>query len=129
MPDGRPSSETPSSDTPSIEECERALRRLARRLADAGPAAGGTAGFDRTLSCRLSDPQVSFAGRLRDGALTELRTVGAGEAAAAKVRLRMSGVDLIRLVDGELNLAGAWASGRVKIEAGVLDLMKLRSLL
>jgi hypothetical protein len=115
-------------DRPSIEQCEQALQRLAQRLADAGPDTPGKAGFDRTLSCRLTDPQVSFAGRLRGSALTELRTVDDAEAAAAKVKLRMSGADLIRLVDGELNLASAWASGRVKVEASVLDLMKLRSI-
>lgn len=113
----------------SIEECEQALRRLAERLSDAGSAARDKAGFDRTLSCQLTDPQVSFAGRLRAGSLTEIRQVEAAEARSAKIRLTMSGDDLLRLVNGELNMAGAWASGRVKIDAGVLDLVKLRTLL
>jgi hypothetical protein len=31
-------------------------------------------------------------------------------------------------VDGELNLAGAIATGRVRLDAGVFDLVKLRSI-
>jgi putative sterol carrier protein len=77
----------------------------------------------------LTDPDVNFAGRLRTGSLTDIRQVSAAEAATAKVRLHMSGDDLVRLVAGELKMASAWASGQVKIEAGVLDLVKLRSIL
>ena len=113
----------------SVEDCEQALHALAQRLSSADPATRGRAGFDRTLSCRLTDPDVNFAGRLRTGSLTEIRQVDAADAAAARVRLQMSGDDLIKLVAGELNMTSAWASGRVKIEAGVLDLVKLRSVL
>ena len=113
----------------SVEECEQALHLLAQRLSSADPGTRGKAGFDRTLSCRLSDPNVNFAGRLCTGSLTDIRQVSAGEAATAKVRLQMSGDDLVKMVAGELNIASAWASGRVKIEAGVLDLVKLRSIL
>lgn len=112
-----------------MEDCEQALHALAQRLSSADPATRGKAGFDRTLSCRLTDPDVNFGGRLQTGSLTEIRPVSDTEAAAAKIRLQMSGDDLIKLVAGELNMASAWASGRVKIEAGVLDLVKLRSIL
>jgi hypothetical protein len=41
----------------------------------------------------------------------------------------MSGDDLVALVNGELNFAKAWGSGRVKLEAGLRDLFQLRKLL
>lgn len=41
----------------------------------------------------------------------------------------MAGDDLIALVNGELHFARAWAAGRVKLEAGVRDLLRLRKLL
>lgn len=112
----------------SVEDCERALHALAQRLSSADAATRGKAGFDRTLSCGLTDPDVIFAGRLRTGSLTEIRQVSAAEAATAKIRLHMSGDDLLDLVAGELHMASAWASGRVKVQAGVLDLVKLRSI-
>jgi hypothetical protein len=40
----------------------------------------------------------------------------------------MSSDDLVALVDGTLKMAPAWASGRVKVEAGVRDMLKLRSI-
>jgi len=113
----------------TVEDCEQALYALAERLSSADAATRGRAGFDRTLSCLLTDPAVNFAGRLRTGSLTDIRQVSAAEAATAKVRLHMSGDDLIKLVAGELKMASAWATGQVKIEAGVLDLVKLRSIL
>jgi hypothetical protein len=98
---------------------------LAERLAGADGDAKQKASFDRTLSCTLTDLEVTFAGRIHDGTLTDIRQVSGGR---AQVRRRMSSDDLLRLVDGELNLAAAWASGRVKIDASVFDLLKLRSL-
>jgi hypothetical protein len=35
----------------------------------------------------------------------------------------------VALVGGDLNFAAAWASGRVKLEAGIRDLLHLRKLL
>jgi hypothetical protein len=113
----------------SIEECERALQTLAGNLADAGAQTRRKADFDRTLSCRLTDPDVIFGGRLHAGTLTEIRQVDPATAAGAKIRLAMTGDDLLRLVAGELHMGSAWASGRVKVDASMLDLLKLRTVL
>jgi hypothetical protein len=47
----------------------------------------------------------------------------------AQIRLVMAGDDLVALVDGELNFATAWGRGRVRLEASLLDLFRLRKLL
>jgi putative sterol carrier protein len=54
--------------------------------------------------------------------------IAESEADAAQIRLEMSSDDLLALVDGRLNLATAWATGRVRVHAGVRDLIRLRSL-
>ena len=108
----------------TVDECEQALHTLAARLADNG----GRPGFDRSLSCRLIDPDVAFAGRLADGLLVGISRTDTGAAATAQVRLTMAADDLLALVAGTLKLAPAWTSGRVKIEAGVRDLLRLRAL-
>lgn len=41
----------------------------------------------------------------------------------------MTGDDLVALVAGDLKFAKAWASGRVRLEAGFRDLLRLKSLL
>lgn len=108
----------------SVEQCERAFHDLAARLATADPNARKKAAFDRTLTCTLDDLGITFGGRLKDGELTDIRRVDGDK---AQVRMTMSSDDLLKVVAGELNMAAAWATGRVKIDANVLDLMRLRS--
>lgn len=107
----------------TVEQCEHALHGLADKLA--GNSGSAADGFDRSLSCSLHDLAIVFTGRLHDGKLTDIVQV---RDPAAQIRLTMSSDDLLRLVDGELNMAKAWASGRIKVQAGVRDLLKLRSI-
>ena len=112
----------------SPAECEQALRELASRLAGADGETRKKASFDRTMSCTLRDLDLAFTGRLKDGDLLDIRQVPPAQARSAQVKLTMISDDLLALVAGELHMAGAWASGRVKVDAGVFDLLKLRSI-
>ncbi|MBE7186776.1 alkyl sulfatase C-terminal domain-containing protein [Jatrophihabitans endophyticus] len=105
-------------------ECEQALQQLAARLAEKD-ASSRARGFDRTLSCTVTDLGVAYAGTLRDGLLENIATTA--KPGSAQVRLELTGDDLVAMVDGRLNLASAWAAGRIKVHAGVLDMIKLRS--
>ena len=40
----------------------------------------------------------------------------------------MTSDDLLKLTSGELSFAHAWASGRLRVDANVFDLLKLRSI-
>ena len=106
------------------QQCEQALHALAQRLDDADHSHRGR-GFDRTVTCTLRDLDLVFRGRLADG---RLRDIARSESREAQIRLTMSSDDLLALVDGNLHLASAWASGRIKVEAGVRDLLKLRTI-
>jgi len=109
----------------SLADCEKALNTLAARLAAADPATRRKNSLDRTLSCTLRDLDASFGGRIKDGLLVEIKQVAKPD---AQVKLSMNSDDLLNLVDGKLNLVSAWTSGRVKIDARVFDLIKLRSI-
>ena len=111
----------------SVEQCERAFQDLAARLASADASAKKKASFDRTLSCTLHDLGVSFGGRLTGGQLTEIRQITSAESGRAQVRMAMSSDDLLSMVGGTLHMGAAWATGRVRIDASVLDLMRLRT--
>ncbi|MFJ4921402.1 SCP2 sterol-binding domain-containing protein [Streptomyces sp. NPDC088725] len=113
----------------TMEECRSALDKLSDNLAQADGEARGAAGFDRSLSCHITDLDTTFTGRLNNGRITVLDTSAGPPREKAQIRLAMAGDDLVALVDGELNFARAWGAGRVKLEAGFLDLMRLRSLL
>jgi hypothetical protein len=109
-----------------MEQCLTALKGVLGDLA-ASPAA---AGLDRSLSCRLTDLGEVVLGRLRDGDVHDLHVVSHDSAAPkADIRLEMSSDDLIALTDGRLHFGPAWATGRVKLHAGMRDLLRLRKML
>ncbi|CAM5301147.1 SCP-2 sterol transfer family protein [Streptomyces sp. MnatMP-M77] len=112
-----------------MAECRSALTRLSDNLAAAEGDVRGAASLDRSLSCHIKDLDVTFTGRLADGRIQVRDTVEGPPREKAEIRLAMTGDDLVALVDGDLNFAKAWGSGRVRLEAGFRDLLKLRSLL
>ncbi|MFH8368083.1 sterol-binding protein [Streptomyces sp. NPDC018031] len=113
----------------TIEECRDALDRLAENLANANGDLRSAASVDRSVSCRITDLDTTFTGRLADGRLVEVVPVPGPPPGRAHIRLAMTGDDLVALVAGELNFARAWAGGRVRLEAGFRDLLRLRKLL
>ncbi|PWI41788.1 SCP2 sterol-binding domain-containing protein [Streptomyces sp. ICBB 8177] len=113
----------------TIEECRSALDRLSHNLAGADGKVARAAAVDRSVSCAITDLGVTFTGRLSDGAIRDIVPVRGTPAERADIRLAMSGDDLVALVDGRLNFAVSWATGRVKLEAGLRDLLRLRTLL
>ncbi|MFI5911100.1 SCP2 sterol-binding domain-containing protein [Dactylosporangium sp. NPDC051541] len=111
----------------TVDECRAALEKLAERLgSNTGGGAREKLDFDRTLACRVTDLGVAFHGRLQGGEITGLTD---GDDPRAKIKLTSSSDDLVSLVNGQLNVMQAWTGGRIKIEAGVMDLLKLRKLL
>lgn len=113
----------------TTEECRSALDRLSDNMTEANSQVRSAAALDRSLSCHITDLDVTFTGRLVDGRIQVLDTVAGPPPAKAEIRLAMKGDDLVALVAGELNFAKAWGSGRVRLEAGFRDLLRLRTLL
>ena len=103
----------------TIEECRSALDQLSANMAKAEGGVRDAAALDRSLSCRITDLDVTFAGRLADGRIQDVVTVPGEPPEKAQIRLAMSGDDLVALVGGGLNFAKAWGSGRVTVRAGL----------
>jgi putative sterol carrier protein len=110
----------------NVQECREALQQLAARLGANAAEGDGKLDFDRTLACRIRDLDVAFHGRLAGGRIVDLAD---GDDPEAKIRLTTSSDDLVAMVDGRLNIASGWASGRVKIDASMMDLLRLRRLM
>lgn len=110
----------------TLDECLTALTGILGDLA-ANPAA---AGLDRSMSCRLTDLDQVIMGRLSSGSVRDVHVLPHGpEVPKADIRLTMTSDDLVALTAGQLSFGSAWASGRVKLEAGLRDLLRLRKLL
>ena len=113
----------------SLPECEQALHELAARLAEVPADVRGRYVVDRTLACRVPDLDSVFLARLGESGLEDLRFSSGADTHGAQVRLAATSDDLLALLAGELSPPTAWATGRLKVEASVLDLLKLRTLL
>jgi len=110
----------------TLEQCMTALEGFVGKLA----AAEGARDLDRSVSCRLTDLQQVVQGRLALGSVHDLAALPDGPTVPkADIRLTMSSDDLLALTAGQLSFGPAWASGRVKLEAGLRDMLRLRSLL
>ncbi len=110
----------------TLAQCEQALRDLSGII-------GGAAGRDerslrRSVSCHITDLDTRFVGELRDGCLHDMREADPGSG-PADIRIATTSDDLVELVGGALGFGSAWASGRVKIDASLMDLLRLRKLL
>jgi Alkyl sulfatase C-terminal len=113
----------------TLDECRDALDRFSANLASAEGGARDAAALDRSLSCHVTDLGSTFTGRLAYGRLQDVTAVSGVPAAKAQIRLTMKSDDLLAMVAGDLHFAKAWASGRVKVHAGLRDVLRLRSLL
>jgi hypothetical protein len=110
----------------TIDECTTALQGVLGPIASSKAAEG----LDRSLSCRLTDLDQVLLGRLTAGAVRGLHAVPDGPAVPrADIRLTMTSDDLLALTGGELSFAKAWSSGRLRLEAGIRDILRLRSVL
>lgn len=110
----------------TLQQCRAALERLSERLSGVDEDDRKQHAFDRTLSCHVPDLDTTFSGRLEDGRIVDITT---DEQPKAQIRLTAASDDLVALTDGHLDFGRAWLGGRVKVEAGVRDMLKLRSML
>jgi predicted lipid carrier protein YhbT len=110
----------------TVDECHDAVERLAERLSSVDEEARRKHAFDRTLSCHIPDLDLTFTGALHDGHLQEIST---DPAPKAQIRLTANSDDLVAMTDGHLSFGQAWLAGKIKVEASVLDLIKLKSML
>lgn len=108
------------------QECERALRQLTTIIAGSG---GSNGSLERSVSCRITDLGVVFSGELHDGQLEDVAQADPATSAQSDIKLATTSDDLIRLVAGSLGFGAAWSSGRLRVDASIMDLLRLRKML
>lgn len=106
----------------TLQECRDALAELTKDIAESGEDID----FDRSLSATITDLGTVLKGRLAGGAFTDIE-----EAAdpSADIKLTLSSDDLVSMCRGDLNVMKAMATGKLKLQASMGDMMKLRKLL
>jgi hypothetical protein len=111
----------------SAEECREALQKLVGRLAELSPSDRENYFGNRSVSLTIPDLGVTYVARL-DGEDDQVREQEPGES-PADIRLTAKSDEVISLSESPMNIARSWVAGKVKIEASVKDLFRLRKLL
>jgi predicted lipid carrier protein YhbT len=105
----------------SEAECEAALTSLVDALAALEPEVRRKYVVDRTVSCRISDLDVTWYGHLTDEGIVGMSRDGV----KAQVRLTVGSDDLLALVVGKLAVPTAVATGKIRVQASPFDLLRL----
>ncbi|GLX96821.1 hypothetical protein GT755_30695 [Herbidospora sp. NEAU-GS84] len=113
----------------TIEECRAALDKLGEQFHEISDEDRAKHVVERRLQCRISDLNVTFYGRIHREGLDPFTEIPPADGRPAEVKLTLGSEDLIALVNGELDMARALFGGRVKIDASLGDLLRLRRLL
>jgi hypothetical protein len=111
----------------TIEQCRAVLADVTKKLNDVDPDARKKHLPDRTIELSLLDLDVSFRARISDGELVDIRECPPG-GRKPNIRLVMTSDDLIDMTEGRLRFPHAWAIGRIRLDAGIRDLLRLRAL-
>ena len=111
----------------SAEECREALQKLAGRLSELSPDDRDNYFGNRSISVTIPDLGVTYATTLGSGD-DPVREVAPDEP-PADIRLTANSDEVVSLAESPMNIARAWMAGRVKIEASMRDLFRLRKLL
>lgn len=108
------------------EQCEAALRELAVKLSTVDPDVRRRTAPDRSIACRIPDLGTTFTGHLDGEGLSNITEQMRPH---AQIVLTVKSDDLLAITEGRMGFATAWATGRVKVDASMKDLIRLRSLL
>ena len=112
----------------TAEECRTALEALAGRISDMDPKARADHLADRTLSCTVTDLGVTFVTKLGADGASPVTEAGPGEP-PAQVRFSASSDELLAVAGDPGRFVRAWLTGRVRVQASLGDLLRLRKLL
>jgi hypothetical protein len=111
----------------SAQECQQALQKLASRLTEMSPADRENYFGNRSISVTIPDMGVTYVTHLgtADAPVRE----AAPDEPPADIRLTANSDEVVSLAESPMNIGRSWVAGRVKIEASVKDLFRLRRLL
>jgi hypothetical protein len=112
----------------TAQECRTALEALASRLTEVDPQKRAAVLADRSLSATVTDLGVTFVTKLGTDGASPVTEAGPGDP-PAQVRFSAASDELMAVAGDPGRFVRAWLTGRVKVEASLTDLLRLRKLL
>lgn len=101
------------------------LQGLVDRLGAAAPAARAVLPGERVIEARCTDLAVARRVRWTPAGVEPL----AADGGRIDIRLEADARTVVALGDGALSVVEAYASGRLRVEASLTDLLRLRAVL
>ncbi|MBW3657718.1 MAG: SCP2 sterol-binding domain-containing protein [Actinobacteria bacterium] len=111
----------------TVEEVEATLHELISRLERVDPSYRAMMPSRRTIQAECPDLELVYHAFWRDGKLSELHQ-GAPER-RPDIRVRVDSDDLMALANQDAEFRRAVNDGRVRIDASMTDLLRLRAVL
>jgi hypothetical protein len=112
----------------TAEECRKALDGLLARLSEMDEQTRASKLADRTLSCRVTDLDVTYVTSLGRHGADPLVEAGP-ETPRAQIRFSGKSDDVVAVAADLGSFARAWITGRIKVEASFKDIVSLRKML
>lgn len=112
----------------TAEQCREALDSLLSEIADLDPQQRAEALVDRTLSCEITDLGLRFWTRVGPEGAEPAREASEGDG-TAQVRFVTDSDTIVSIAEDPQRFAKAWLTGKVKVRASVMDVLRLRKFL
>ncbi len=112
----------------TADECRKALESLLGRITEMDQADRAANFPERTMSCRVPDLGLLFVTRLGPDGADPVEEAAPGSP-PAQVRFTANSDDLVAIAADPASFARAWLTGRLRVEASVFDLLRLRKFL
>lgn len=111
----------------TVPEVETILHDCIRMLERVEPSYRSMLPSRRTIQATCPDLGLTYHAFWRDGQLSELHPGPADGRADIKVSVNSD--DLVAIAEGELDASRAFATDRIRIQASMTDLLRLRAVL
>jgi hypothetical protein len=112
----------------TAEECRVALETLTGQIAEMDPADREAYLVERVISCKISDLGVTFVTKISPNGASPVREANGSEP-PAQVRFTAKSDDLVAIAGDPGSIGRAWLTGRLKVEASIWDILRLRKIL
>jgi len=115
-------------DVASKTEVEQQLQILLGRLAENHDSVRAAIPERKVLRCHVTDLNAAWYSVIESGKVSPPSETPPHDG-RVDITLRVSSDDLVDLIDGRLSFLSAFASGKVKVDASIVDMLRLRALL
>lgn len=111
----------------TASEVERTILDLARQFEQVAPQYRAMLPSRRTIQAEVPDLDRSWHAKWSYGELSDIKEGKID--GRADIRIRIDSDDLLAIASGELEFRRAWTQNRLRLDASMTDLLRLRAFL